>query len=163
MSPALPDPVTAPELFEGILWRRSVAYVIDLVLIGAMVLGLLLLGLIAGIVTLGLGWVALPLVVPLAILGYYAITLGSPRRATVGMAAMDIVLTPARGQPLDGWLILVHPILFWVTTWISWPLSLIFAFFTPRRQLVHDLLTGTLMLRRSPMEQHWRRMGMAGA
>ena len=113
MSPALPDPVTAPELFEGILWRRSVAYIIDLVLIG--------------------------------------------------MAAMDIVLTPARGQPLDGWLILVHPVLFWVTTWISWPLSLVFAFFTPRRQLVHDLLTGTLMLRRSPMEQHWRRMGMAGA
>ncbi len=46
--------------------------------------------------------------------------------------------------------------LFWITVWVAWPVSLLVALFTPRRQMVHDLVTGTLMLRRSPMERHWR-------
>jgi hypothetical protein len=29
---------------------------------------------------------------------------------------------------------------------------------TPRRQMVQDLVTGTLMLRRSPMTRHWASM-----
>jgi uncharacterized RDD family membrane protein YckC len=118
-------------------------------------------GLIAGFITFGLGWAAIPFIVPIAILGYYVATLGSPRRATIGMQAMDIVLTPTRGAPLDGWRILIHPLVFWITVWISWPVSLGFALFTPRQQMVHDLIAGTLMLRRSPMERHWRRLRQA--
>jgi uncharacterized RDD family membrane protein YckC len=74
---------------------------------------------------------------------------------------MDLVLTPTRGAPLDGWAILIHPIAFWVTVWISWPLSLAFALFTRRQQMVHDLVAGTLMVRHSPMRRHWRAMGTA--
>ncbi len=159
----LPDPVSNPELFEGLLVRRAMAYFIDLAIIGAMVLAVSIVGLVFGVLTLGLGLILLPVAVVLAVLGYYAATLGSPRRATVGMQAMDIVLTPARGRPLDGWAILIHPVVFWVTVWISWPFTILFALFTPRRQLFHDLITGTLMVRRSPMEQHWRSMRGAAA
>jgi uncharacterized RDD family membrane protein YckC len=45
---------------------------------------------------------------------------------------------------------------FWVTVWISLPISLLVALLTPRRQMIHDLIVGTLMVRRSPMERHWR-------
>ena len=159
MDHELPDPATAPELFEGLLLRRTGAYLIDVAILIAIGMATALAGLILGIPTLGLAWLALPVLIPLAILGYYAATLGSPMRATVGMQAMDIVLTPARGQPLDGWTILIHPILFWITVWISWPFSILFALFTPRRQMLHDLVTGTLMLRRSPMVRHWRMVG----
>ena len=152
----LPDPQTNPELFEGLLTRRAFAFVIDMVILAAITLSLGLVGLVAGVLTLGLAWLFLPLLLPFAILSYYALTLGSPARATIGMRTMDIVLTPARGRPLEGYAILIHPILFWLTVWISWPFSLAFAFFTPRRQLVHDLICGTLMVRRSPMEQFWR-------
>ena len=152
----LPDPSTAPELFDGVLVRRSVAFVIDTVVLGFISMLLLLVGGIAGVFTLRLAWLALPIVIPLAILGYYAATLGSPMRATVGMSLMDIVLVPARGYPLDGWKILVHPIVFWITVWVAWPISLFVALITPRRQMVQDLVTGTLMLRRSPMARHWR-------
>jgi uncharacterized RDD family membrane protein YckC len=155
----LPDPQTNPELFDGLLLRRVFAYLIDLTLLGCLIVPILVLGLLSGMVTLGLGWLMLPFVLPLAILIYYAATLGSPKRATLGMQAMDIVLTPTRGQPLDGWTILIHPILFWVTVWISWPVSILIALFTPRQQLLHDLVTGTLMVRRSPMERHWRMLG----
>jgi uncharacterized RDD family membrane protein YckC len=160
--PDLPDPSTAPELFEGILMRRVLAYIIDLgILIGVSFL-ILLVGVIAGFLTFGIGWAVLPIVIPVVILGYYAMTLGSRMRATVGMAAMDLVLTPTRGKPLDGWRILIHPIVFWITWWIAWPVSLAIALFTPRREMVHDLIAGTLMVRRSPMEQHWRSVRGAG-
>lgn len=155
----LPDPRSNPALFEGLLLRRSVAYLIDTAIIVAIVFIIAIVGLVLGIVTLGLAWLALPIIIPLAILGYYASTLGSARRATVGMDMMDIVLTPARGRPLDGWAILIHPILFWVTVWVSWPFTILFALFTPRQQLLHDLVVGTLMLRRSPMQRHWHRVG----
>ena len=154
--PALPGPATAPELFEGLLTRRVFAFIIDLVVMGTMILAFSLVGLIAGFLTFGLAWAALFLVVPATILLYYGATLGSFRRATIGMQMMDIVLTPTRGQPLDGWMAIIHAAVFWLTTWISWPLSLLFALFTPRRQMIHDLVVGTLMVRRSPMVRHWQ-------
>lgn len=153
--PDLPDPSTAPQLFDGVLQRRVIAFVIDTVILAVIATVILLVGAIAGIFTLGLAWLSLPFVIPLAILGYYAMTLGSPMRATVGMSMMDIVLVPARGYPLDGWKILIHPLVFWITVWVAWPVSLFVALFTPRQQMVQDLVTGTLMLRRSPMVRHW--------
>ncbi|KQN72558.1 RDD family protein [Devosia sp. Leaf64] len=153
--PYLPDPANAPELFEGVLTRRVMAYFIDLMIMGALVLAALMIGGVLGFFTLGLAWIALPAVIPGAIVLYYAATLGSSRRATVGMQMMDIVLTPTRGQPLDGWMAIFHALLFWVSFWISWPISLLFALFTPRRQMIHDLIVGTLMVRRSPMVRHW--------
>ncbi len=153
--PDLPDPSTAPQLFDGVLQRRVIAFFIDTVILAVIATVILLVGAIAGIFTLGLAWLSLPFVIPLAILGYYAMTLGSPMRATVGMSMMDIVLVPARGYPLDRWKILIHPLVFWITVWVAWPVSLFVALFTPRQQMVQDLVTGTLMLRRSPMVRHW--------
>jgi uncharacterized RDD family membrane protein YckC len=43
--------------------------------------------------------------------------------------------------------------------WVAWPLSLAFALFTPRQQMFHDYVAGTLMLRRSPMSRHWSTVG----
>ncbi|MBB4050824.1 putative RDD family membrane protein YckC [Devosia subaequoris] len=160
--PYLPDPSTAPELFDGLLTRRATAYVIDVILMSFLVLVLVisLVGAILGFFTFGLAWVSLVFAVPAAIILYYAATLGSPRRATVGMQMMDIVLTPTRGQPLDGWMAILHALVFWITIWISWPVTLLFALFTPRRQMIHDFIMGTLMVRRSPMMRHWQRQRM---
>jgi uncharacterized RDD family membrane protein YckC len=161
--PSLPDPATAPELFEGILTRRALAYLIDLALLIAICGVILLVGFIAGFFTFGVGWISLPIAIPVAVLGYYVLTLGSRMRATVGMQLMDIVLTPTRGAPLDGWKILIHPLVFWITVWVAWPISLVVALLTPRREMVQDLIAGTLMVRRSPMVNHWRSVGATGA
>lgn len=157
--PYLPDPANAPELFDGLLTRRVAAYLIDVVMMGVLVVALGLVGGILGFFTLGLAWLSLVFVVPAAIVLYYAATLGSHRRATLGMQMMDIVLTPTRGQALDGWMAIFHALLFWVTIWICWPVTILVALFTPRRQMLHDLVMGTLMVRRSPMMRHWQRVG----
>ena len=152
----LPDPATAPELFRGVIGRRALAFLLDVAIMISFMAMLFVVGLIFSLVTLGLGIVLLPFIIPLVIAAYYALTLGSSMRATIGMKAFDLVLTPAAGAPLDGLKILIHPIIFWITCWFAWPLSLLFAFFTPRREMVHDFLTSTLMVRRSPMVRHWR-------
>lgn len=159
--PELPDPASAPELFDGLLTRRIIAYFVDVVILGMIVVALGVLGAILGLFTFGLAFASLVIVVPGAIVLYYASTLGSRRRATIGMQLMDLVLTRTRARPLDGWMAFLHALVFWVTVWISLPVSLLFVLFTPRRQMLHDLVMGTLMVRRSPMVQHWQRMGAA--
>ncbi len=124
--PTLPDPQSAPELFDGVLVRRVLGYIVDLAMLIAVASIIGMVGLVLGFFTFGLAWVALPVIIPIAILAYYAATLGSPMRATIGMAMMDIVLTPTRGIPLDGWRVLIHPVVFWITVWIAWPISLAF-------------------------------------
>ncbi len=161
MASHLPDPVTTPELFDGILGRRAAAFLIDMGIITILVSAVSLVCLIAGFFTFGLAWLALLVIVPGVILLYYALTLGSDRRATIGMSMMDLVLTPTRTAPLNGALAFIHAALFWLTVWISWPISLAIVLFTPRRQMIHDLIAGTLMVRRSPMVRHWRTQAMA--
>lgn len=154
----LPNPSENPELFDGILTRRIIAYFIDCILISIFTVALFVLTALFGIFTFGLAWLTLPLMFPIAVLIYYVATLGSSGRATMGMRMMDIVVTPTQGPPLDGWKALIHPFVFWVTIWIFWPLLFV-GLFTQRRQLLHDLITGTLVVRRSPMQQHWSSMG----
>lgn len=150
----LPDPGSSPELFEEVLVRRVFAYLIDLVIMIALFAVAAVLLAIAGLLTLGIAWLGFFILGPAVIVFYYASTLGTPMRATIGMKMMDIVLTPTRKRPLDGVRAVLHPLVFWVTIWVFWPL-LALGLFTPRRQLLHDLIVGTLMVRRSPMERHW--------
>lgn len=163
MNTHLPDPQTAPELFEGILARRVFAWFFDIVVMGVMIFAVSIIGMIAGFFTFGLAWAALIPIIPLVVVVYYAATLGSSRRATIGMQMMDIVLTPTRGRPLDGPMAFLHALLFWVSFWICWPVSLLFVLFTPRRQMIHDLIVGALMVRHSPMQRHWRAVRMQAA
>src|SRR5690606_26573010 len=99
----LPNPAASPELFESILTRRVLAFVIDCVIMSILIAVLSIVAGILGIFTLGLAWLSIPVMVPVVFIAYYAVTLGSPSRATLGMRAMDIVLTPTRDAPLDGW------------------------------------------------------------
>jgi len=160
MRAALPDPANAPELFDGILTRRVFAWLIDVIAMSALLLLASIVGVILGFFTWGLGWAALPIALPAIIIVYYAATLGSSHRATLGMRMMDIVLTPTQGRPMDGPVAIIHAVLFWVSFWISWPVSLAVALFTPRRQMAHDLIMGVMMVRRSPMQRHWQTVRM---
>lgn len=151
----LPNPAESPELFDGVLTRRVFAFLIDCVIMGALVVAAFICAAILGIVTLGLAWLTFPIVVPIVFIAYYAVTLGSSSRATLGMRAMDIILTPTRNIRLDGWLSMLHVLVFWLTTAILTPFVLAIGLITNRRQLLHDILTGTMMVRRSPMQRHW--------
>lgn len=158
----LPNPATSPELFESVLTRRVIAFFIDCAVMLVLLVVASIVAFFMGLVTFGLGWLAYTVLVPIVFIAYYAVTLGSRSRATLGMRAMDIVLTPTRDKPMDGWLAMIHVVVFWITCSILTPFVLAIGLLTNRRQLLHDLLLGVLMVRRSPMVRHWRSYAMSG-
>src|SRR5687768_3540421 len=82
------DPALNPELFEGVLARRCMAFVIDVLVITIPVVLAAVFIFIFGLVTLGLGWALFWLLSPAAVIWaivYYGLTFGSPASATIGM------------------------------------------------------------------------------
>ena len=87
------DPVMNPELFEGVLARRVIAFMIDFIIIAAPVVLAAMFIFALGIVTLGLGFALYWLLSPAAViwaLVYFGVTLGGARSATIGMRVMDL-------------------------------------------------------------------------
>src|SRR5438067_6990407 len=143
------DPIANPELFEGVLARRCLAFVIDVIIIAIPVVFAAMFIFIVGLVTLGLGWVLYWLLSPAAViwaLCYYGLTFGSPASATLGMRVMDIEMRTWYGAPAYFVLGAVHAVVYWVTISFLTPLILLVGFFNERRRLLHDILLGTVVI-----------------
>ena len=143
------DPVTNPELFEGVLPRRVVAFVIDFVIIAVPVVLAATFLFAFGIVTLGLGFLLYPLLPPAAVIWaiiYFGVTLGGPHSATIGMRVMDLEMRTWYGAPAYFVLGAVHAILFWLSVSMLTPFVLLVCFFNERRRLLHDILLGTVVI-----------------
>jgi uncharacterized RDD family membrane protein YckC len=143
------DPAANPELFEDVLARRLVAFVIDLVILAIPVALAAMFIFAAGIITLGLGFFLYALLPPAIIiwaLAYYGITLGSPRSATIGMRVMDLEMRTWYGAPAYFVLGAVHAVVFWISVSALSPLVLLLCFFNERRRALHDILLGAVVI-----------------
>ena len=143
------DPFANPELFEGLLTRRVVAFIIDLIVIAVPLVAAAMFIFVFGLVTFGLGWALFWLLSPASViwaLFYYGTTLGSPASATLGMRAMEIEMRTWYGAPAYFVLGAVHPIIYWVSVSVLTPLVLLVGFFNPRRRLLHDMLVGAIII-----------------
>jgi uncharacterized RDD family membrane protein YckC len=143
------DPATNPELFEGVLPRRAVAFFIDLIIITIPIVFAALAIFLFGIVTFTLGWWLFWLLPPTATIWaicYYGLTLGGPASATIGMRVMDLEMRTWYGAPMYFLLGAVHAIVFWITTSALTPLILLVGLFNERRRLLHDMLVGTVVI-----------------
>src|SRR5438105_11253351 len=143
------DPAANPELFEGVLARRCIAFVIDVIIIAIPVLLAALFIVIFGVVTLGLGWLLFWLFWPATVIWaivYYGWTFGSAASATIGMRVMELEMRTWYGAPAYFVLGAVHAIVFWITVSTLTPLILLVGFFNERRRLLHDILVGTVVI-----------------
>jgi uncharacterized RDD family membrane protein YckC len=143
------DPVANPELFEGVLARRCIAFVIDIIIIAIPVLLAALFIVIFGVVTLGLGWLLFWLFWPATVIWaivYYGLTFGSAASATIGMRVMELEMRTWYGAPAYFVLGAVHAIVYWLTVSYLTPLILLVAFFNERRRCLHDMLVGTIVI-----------------
>lgn len=143
------DPDRNPELFEGVLARRIVAFLIDAAIIVGPIILLALFIFVFGLITFGLGWLLFWLLSPIFVIWaivYTGSTLGSPHSATIGMRAMDLELRVWTGAKMYFLLGAVHVIFFWVFITTLTPLILVIALLNRRRRLLHDFLTGTVMI-----------------
>ncbi len=144
------DPVTNPELFEGVLARRVVAFAIDVLVVLIPIAVAAFFILLFGLVTLGIGWWLLfPLLGPASAIWavvYYGMTFGGPASATIGMRTMNIEMRTWYGAPSYFVLGAVHAVLFWITVSVLTPLVLFVALFNERGRLLHDILLGTVVI-----------------
>jgi uncharacterized RDD family membrane protein YckC len=143
------DPAAHPELFDGVLARRMIAFFIDLLIIVTPVLFAAFFIFLFGLVTLGLGWTLFWFLSPAAVIWailYYGFCFGSAASATIGMRAMDLEMRTWYGAPAYFVLGSVHAIVYWVTVSFLTPLILVVGFFNERQRLLHDILVGTVVI-----------------
>ncbi len=164
------DPVANPELFDGVLTRRFVAFIIDLIIIGLPIAAAALFILVFGFITFGFGWMLFWLLSPASVLWalfYYGTTLGSTASATLGMRAMEIEMRTWYGAPAYFVLGTVHAIVYWVSVSFLTPFIVVVGFLNSRKRLLHDMLVGAIIINnaartaslRTPARSH-RRNGL---
>ena len=143
------DPALNPELFEGVLARRVIAFFIDFVVIAIPVVLAAMFIFVFGIVTLTLGWSLYWLLPPASVIWaivYFGASVGGVRSATIGMRIMDLEMRTWYGAPAYFVLGAVHAIGFWLSVSTLTPLILLVAFFNQRRRLLHDIVLGTVIV-----------------
>src|SRR5438105_15590313 len=82
------DPAANPELFEGVVARRIVAFLIDFLILSIPVVFVSMFIFVAGIVTFGLGFLLYGLLWPGLVVWaivYYGLTLAGAASSTIGM------------------------------------------------------------------------------
>ena len=146
------DPIANPELFEGVLERRVIAFVIDVMILAIPVMLAAMFIFLFGLVTLGLGWVLFLLISPATViwaLCYFGFMLGGPHSATIGMRVMDIELRTWYGAPAYFVLGAMHAVVFWVSVSFLTPAIVLVGLFNGRRRMLHDIILGTVVINSS--------------
>lgn len=133
--------------YDGVRTRRVLAFCIDYLIVGLLMIPFAIIVLLLGILTLGLGWALFGILFPAVALIYVWSTLGGRNQATTGMRMMGIRLDRLDGRPVDGLLAVVHSVLFWAGNVVLTPLILLVTLFSDRKRTLHDLLLGTVVSR----------------
>ncbi len=73
--------------------------------------------------------------------------MSGPRQATWGMSFFSLRIERLDGTQVDFMTAMVHAVLFWAAHIVFTPLLLVVSLFTQKKQLVHDILLGTVVVR----------------
>lgn len=138
-----PNPLDRPEYYDGLLWRRSVAFCVDAGLLIGVVIAFWIFNILTFFIFTAL--IFLVWAAPLFVV-YDTATIGSRAAATFGMRWLNLeVRTWDGGMP--GYLhAFISSALFWLLTPLTGGLILLVGVFSDRRRQVHDYLSGTVVI-----------------
>ena len=154
---AMPDPAALREAYEGVLWRRTLAYFVDLCIIGVLavfcwigfaLLWLLSFGLLGPVLWFLFG------LIPLA---YHTLLLSGRWSATIGMRLFDVELRSDTGERPGVLQALIQTALFYLTVGATCSLILLLGLFNRHKRTLHDMLAGTVVVRRFPVRAQYIR------
>src|SRR5260370_37907747 len=96
----MPDPAALPEAYEGVRWRRTLAYFVDLCVIGVLAVFCWIIFAVLWLLSFGLLGPVLWFLFGLIPLAYHTLLLSGPRSATIGMRlfVFEFASVP-RGRP----------------------------------------------------------------
>jgi uncharacterized RDD family membrane protein YckC len=145
-----PDPAAFPELYEGVLWRRLIAYLLDLVFISLIAVGIGVVFSVLWLLSFGLLGPVLWFIFGLVPLAYHTLLLSGTHSATFGMRCFDLELRSVTGERPGFLQALIQTALFYVTIGMTCSLILLVALFNRRHRTLHDFLAGTVVVRTLP-------------
>lgn len=141
------DPLLHPELYDGVALRRLMAFFLDLVLIGIVVVVAWMAAFALSVLSLFLITLPMALGTLLFVVLYDILTIGGPAAATPGMRALGLkVMTWSGGRP-DNLQVLLMSALFWTIYSLTGGLAAVVALLNPRWRCAHDFLAGTVVVR----------------
>ena len=157
MSAAFPhvhQPIARTDIAFAGFWRRTLALLIDQIFLFGVELGLMAaVYVIAPTTVQAIQGGSLPAIEEVGPVmsaiswAYYGIFESSPARGTLGKMALGLYVGDIHGDPITfrravwrNWLKVV--------SWLTLGTGFLLAGFTPRKQALHDLLAGTLVLRK---------------
>jgi uncharacterized RDD family membrane protein YckC len=145
VSRAVTAAVMKTEILYAGFWRRVLAYLID----SALLVGVEFI-LFSSVYVLAPGNLdALGNVAPVCVAigwAYYVLFESSPARGTPGKLAVGLYVADVHGDPISFWRAVLRNALKTLSTLLCFA-GWVMASFTPRKQTLHDLLAGTLVLR----------------
>jgi uncharacterized RDD family membrane protein YckC len=147
----MPDPGALPEAYDGVIWRRTLAYFIDLCFIGVLAVLFWIIFAVLWVVSFGLLAPVLWFLFGLIPLAYHTLLLSGRRSATWGMRCFDVELRSVTGERPGFLQALAQTALFYITVGATCSLILLFVLFNRRKRTLHDLLAGTVLVRTFPV------------
>ena len=143
-----PLPSAAPWLYSGVIFRRSIAYLVDVLIIA-------ILGFCLAFALSVIGFLSFGLLGPLAIIIMalwpmaYQIFFIATRGATPGMRLFGIELRDWSGKTVDPAQAVLVVLLFYVTVSLTVWLVLIVVLLNDRSRALHDILASTIVVRQT--------------
>ena len=134
-------------MLDSVRTRRVLAFLLDYTLVLVLTAVAAIPVFFIGILTLGLAWLLYPVLGLVVALLYIGSTMGGPSQATWGMNFFSLRIIRNDGGRVDFITAVVHALLFWVAHVTLTPFLLLVSLFTSRKQLLHDLLLGTVVVR----------------
>ena len=147
----MPDPVALPGAYEGVLWRRTLAYFVDLCAIGVIAVLCWIVFAVLWLLSFGLLGPVLWFLFGLIPLAYHTLLLSGPRSATLGMRIFDVELRSVTGKRPGFLQALIQTVLFYITVAATCSLVLLLVLFNRHKRTLHDMLAGTVIVRRFPV------------
>ena len=147
-----PDPLDNPALYGGVRSRRVFGYLFDLVLIGVLWSAAWVVAGLLGIVTFGLAWPLLVLIVGSFPLFYHTLTIAFGS-ATPGMWLFDVEVRSWTGKRPDFVQALIMTLIYIFTVWPTGLLILLVSLFDSRSRTLHDMVAAVVVVRRSALQR----------
>lgn len=140
--------LATPALYEGVLPRRVCAAILDFVIAFVLSIILTLATCTASVFTLGLLSIPTILIGPIVINALMAgFMIGGSSHATWGMRAFGLRVAALNGQRIDHIQAFLMVAMYFASISIFFPV-LLMGLFMERGRLLHDLVSGTVVIRR---------------
>ena len=140
------NPENFPELYENVVQKRMVAYVIDILICAFVGFVATIFASFLGVVTFGLLFGPLMVIVGLIPFIYNTYLIGTGENATIGMRFMGVKVYTITGSTLTILQAFVHVFLYYLTVPTTSFLILFVCLFNVHRRCLHDIVAGTIVL-----------------